>query len=271
MVGRAGQRQALHLFRGRACAARRDVSARASTEAGRDRRGGVTRLPSLRRTLSLDRSPFSEIRRPRLAAGPSCVHRYAKAGDRGWRSLLPPDRAMPARWAGAGRQAVRNVGLSCADAFPAAPSLVALQSASWPLAWSRRGRENLQRCIRGSLHRARDRRHAVRRACRSVVSPSFGLTRPMRPRFGMSNRRPSSLRFASISRPQRPCSAFFPWSLRAHSSRFKKASPWPPSTAWRPCGCGPIASGQRQPSRSRWSRPEKRKRTRTWLPSATSP
>ena len=231
----------------------------------------MTRLPSLRRTLSLDRSPFSETRRPRLAAGPSCVHRYAKAGDRGWRSLLPPDRAMPARWAGAGRQAVRNVGLSlrrrsscgtesCGIAIGVvAPGLVA------------GGRENLQRCIRGSLHGARDRRQAVRRACRSVVSPSFGLTRPMRPRFGMSNRRPSSLRFASISRPQRPCSAFFPWSLRAHSSRFKKASPWPPSTAWRPCGCGPIASGQRQPSRSRWSRPEKRKRTRTWLPSATSP
>jgi hypothetical protein len=127
----------------------------------------------------------------------------------------------------------------------------------------------------GRLHRAQDRawdrRHAVWRACRSVVSPSFGLTRPMRPRFGMSNRRPSSLRSASISRPQRPCSAFFPWSLRAHSSRDKKDSPWPPSTACRPCGCGPIASGQRQPSRSRWSRPEKRKRTRTWLPSATSP
>jgi hypothetical protein len=65
---------------------------------------------------------------------------------------------------------------------------------------------------------ARDGRHTVWRAFRSVVSPSFGLTRPMRPRFGMSNRRPSSLRFASISRPQRPCSAFFPWSLRAHSS-----------------------------------------------------
>ena len=125
-------------------------------------------------------------------------------------------------------------------------------------------------CV-GLFHRAWDRRHAVWRACRSVVSPSFGLTRPMRPRFGMSNRRPSSLRFASISRPQRPCSAFFPWPLRAHSSRDKKASPWPPSTAWRPFGCGPIASGQRQPSRSRWSRPEKRKRTRTWLPSATSP
>lgn len=107
--------------------------------------------------------------------------------------------------------------------------------------------------------------------CRSVISPSFGLTRPMRPRFGMSNRRPSSLRSASIPRPQRPCSAFFPCSLRAHSSRDKKALPWPPSTAWRPFGCGPIASGQRPPSRSRWSRPEKRKRTRTWLPSATSP
>ena len=108
-------------------------------------------------------------------------------------------------------------------------------------------------------------------AGRSVVSPSFGLTRPLRPRFGLSDRRPSSLRSASISSPQRPFSAFFPWSLRAHSSRDKKASPWPSSTALRPFGCGPIASGQRQPSRSRWSRPEKRKRTRTWLPSATSP
>lgn len=73
-------------------------------------------------------------------------------------------------------------------------------------------------------------------AGRCDVSPSFGLTRPMRPRFGMSNRRPSSLRSVSISRPQRPFSAFFPWSLRAHSSRSKKASPWPPSTALRPFG-----------------------------------
>jgi len=115
------------------------------------------------------------------------------------------------------------------------------------------------------------RRRAVWLACRSVVSSSFGLSRPMRPRFGMSNRRPSSLRSASIKRPQRPFSAFFPWSLRAHSSRDKKASPWPPSTAWRPFGCGPIASGQRLPSRPRWSRPENQKRIRTWLPSATSP
>jgi len=30
------------------------------------------------------------------------------------------------------------------------------------------------------------RRRAVWRACRSVVSPSFGLARPVRPRFGMS-------------------------------------------------------------------------------------
>jgi hypothetical protein len=100
---------------------------------------------------------------------------------------------------------------------------------------------------------------------------SVGPIRPVRPRFGVSDRRPSSLRSASISRPQRPFSAFFPWPLRAHSSRDKKASPWPPSTACRPCGCGPIASGQRQPSRPRWSRPENRKRIRTWLPSATSP
>ena len=206
-----------------------------------------------------------------MRRGLSCVHRYAKAGDRGWRSLLPSDRTMPARWAGAGRQAVRNVGLFLSRRSSCGNRVLwhcNRRRGPWR---GRGGRENLQRCTPGSLHRARDRLHAAWHACRSVVSPSFGLTRPMRPRFGMSNRRPSSLRSASISRPQRPCSAFFPWALRAHSSRDKKASPWPPSTAWRPCGCGPIASGQRQPSRSRWSRPEKRKRTRTWLPSATSP
>lgn len=125
--------------------------------------------------------------------------------------------------------------------------------------------------VPASLFHQRAHCRAARLACRSVGSSSFGLSRPVRPRFGMSNRRPSSLRSASIKKPQRPFSAFFPWSLCAHSSRDKKASHWPPSTAWRPYGCGPIASGQRQPSRSRWSRPERRKRIRTWLPSATSP
>lgn len=124
---------------------------------------------------------------------------------------------------------------------------------------------------RASLLAAWPRRcRAVRLLLTSHI-PSVGLTRPVRPRFGMSNRRPSSLRSASIPRPQRPFAAFFPWALRAHSSRGKKASPWPPSTSCRPFGCGPIAFGQRQPSRSRWSRPENRKRIRTWLPSATSP
>lgn len=186
-------------------------------------------------------------------------------------SFPPPDRTVPARSSGTCRQAVRVVGLSLGRrssrrgrfwALPALPS--GLSCDCW-------AGEAFSGACAVLFHRARDRRHAVRRACRSVVSPSFGLTRPMRPRFGMSNRRPSSLRSVSLSRPQRPFSAFFPWPLRAHSSRDKKASPWPPSTALRPFGCSPIASGQRQPSRSRWSRPEKRKRIRTWLPLATSP
>lgn len=207
------------------------------------------------------------MRRALLA---SIVMRRPATGDGGRCCLQtePCRRDGPARVARLSEMSA----YPCVDGLPAATESCGIAiGVVAPGVVAGGGRENFQRCIRGSLHRARDRRHVVRRACRTVVSPSFGLTRPMRPRFGMSNRRPSSLRFASISSPQRPCSAFFPWSLRAHSSRFKKASPWPPSTAWRPCGCGPIASGQRQPSRSRWSRPEKRKRTRTWLPSATSP
>jgi hypothetical protein len=209
---------------------------------------------------------------PAARRGLSCVHRYAKAGDRDWRSLLPSDRAMPARWAGAGRLVSGMSVCPCVDGLPGAAEgwCIASGVVVAPVVVAGPGKSSAVHA-RVSSSCPRDGRHPVWRACRSVVSPSFGLTRPMRPRFGMSNRRPSSLRFASISRPQRPCSAFFPWSLRAHSSRDKKALLWPPSTAWRPCGCGPIASGQRQPSRSRWSRPEKRKRTRTWLPSATSP
>ena len=231
----------------------------------------MTRLPSLRRTHSLDRLPFSETRRPRLAAGPlACIVMRRPATGDGGRCCLqtePCRRDGPARVARLSEMSA----YPCVDGLPAATEAcgIAIGVVAPGVVAAGPGKPSAVHTRVSSS--CPDRRHAVRRACRSVVSPSFGLTRPMRPRFGMSNRRPSSLRFASISRPQRPCSAFFPWSLRAHSSRFKKASPWPPSTAWRPCGCGPIASGQRQPSRSRWSRPEKRKRTRTWLPSATSP
>ena len=131
---------------------------------------------------------------PASRRGLSCVHRYAKAGDRGWRSLLPPDRAMPARWAGAGRLAVRDVGLSlCQRSSCGGRRLVHCDQRRRGSCRGHWGRRILQGCMRG-FHRAWDRRHAVWRACRSVVSPSFGLTRPMRPRFGMSNRRPSSLR-----------------------------------------------------------------------------
>ena len=207
---------------------------------------------------------------PASRRGLSCVHRYAKAGDRGWRSFLPPDRAMPARWAGAGRLAVRDVGLSlCRRSSCGGRRLVHCDRHRRGSCRGHWGRRILQGRMRGPLSSCPGPRHAVWRACRSVVPPSFGLTRPMRPRFGMSNRRPSSLR---LPRSQdRNGRAQLSSPGRAHSSRDKKASPWPPSTAWRPCGCGPIASGQRQPSRSRWSRPEKRKRTRTWLPLATSP
>ena len=172
----------------------------------------------------------------------------------------------------AGPRGVRNARLFLGGRLPAGrmPGVIAMRAPG--VAAEAAGRRKACTTRASLFHETCPCRcRAVWRVCRSVISPSFGLTRPMRPRFGMSNRRPSSLRSASIPRPQRPCSAFFPCSLRAHSSRDKKALPWPPSTAWRPFGCGPIASGQRQPSRSRWSRPEKPKRTRTWLPSATSP
>ena len=116
-----------------------------------------------------------------------------------------------------------------------------------------------------------DRRRAVWLACRSVVSSSFGLSRPMRPRFAMSNPRPSALRSSSIKRPQRPFSAFFPWSLRAHSSRNKKG------LALAALYC--VAALRVRPDRLRSTTAievamvaaRERKRTRTWLPSATSP
>ena len=59
----------------------------------------------------------------------------------------------------------------------------------------------------------------------SVVSSGrFGLARPRRPRFGMSDRRPSSLRAASLLPPQQPVTTFFPWPLRVHSSRKTRKS-----------------------------------------------
>lgn len=208
-----------------------------------------------------------------MRRGLSCVHRHAKwPATRDGGACPSPDRAGSARCRGAGSPGCpRYRSLLGPTPFLQRPSLMSSRYDA-RVAVEAAGPETRLPGRCESLSQTRlNRRHAVWRACRSFVSPSFGLSRPMRPRFGMSNRRPSSLRSASITRPQRPFSAFFPWPLCAHSSRDKKASPWPPSTAWRPFGCGPIASGQRQPSRSRWSRPEKRKRTRTWLPSATSP
>ena len=56
------------------------------------------------------------------------------------------------------------------------------------------------------------------------VPRPFLLARPRRPRFGMSDRRPSSLRAASLLPPQQPVTIFFPWPLRVHSSRKTRKS-----------------------------------------------
>jgi uncharacterized protein (DUF736 family) len=60
--------------------------------------------------------------------------------------------------------------------------------------------------------------------------------------YGWSDRRTIPLRGLSILSPQRPSSTFFPWRyapfLAVQESRCR-----PPSTSFRPCGCGSIASG----------------------------
>lgn len=236
MVGRTFQREALHLLSGGACATRRHLSARSSTEGGRDRRSRMNRTTICARwTLAVHRLPFSKSRRPRLTAGPflrasSCVCRRPEMGEP---SVLPRSVCKMSR--------ARVGWLSEMSAGPRGS-----------VCSRRRNPEHRDRAARVSCRNLRTGENlrgacesvlsacpagAVRYECRSLNVPSsFGLTRPLRPRFGMSNRRPSSLRSVSISRPQRPFSAFFPWSLRAHSSRAKKASPWPSSTALRPFG-----------------------------------
>lgn len=223
------------------------------------------------RRLAHDRSPCLEINEgPAARRRLRCVFRHAAPATGEERSFRPPDRAAPKRRGSGGSRGCPSRRHCPARTLCPRRSPVASQIAVRCLVVVGGARPCV---VCGSAFRQVPGHRCRSGWCagRSVVSPSFGLTRPLRPRFGLSDRRPSSLRSVSISSPQRPFSAFFPWSLRAHSSRDKKASPWPSSTALRPFGCGPIASGQRQPSRSRWSRPEKRKRTRIWLPSATSP
>ena len=89
----------------------------------------------------------------------------------------------------------------------------------------------------------------------------------------MSDRRASSLRAASLLSPQQPVTTFFPWTAaRPFLAQDKKVVPWLPSTACRPLrGAGRSSPVCRQPSRPRWARPGKLKRTRQWRPSAPSP
>ncbi len=166
---------------------------------------------------------------PAARRGRSCVHRYAKVSDRGWRSFLPPDRAMPARWGRRGSPGCpgcRSIPVS--TVFLQRPTVSVLRSvSSWFLSWSlgpkipSGAHAWVSFIVLGTVA------IAVWRACRSVVSPSFGLTRPMRPRFGMSNRRPSSLRLprsqdrngrAQLSSPGR-CAPIPRETRKPHSGR----------------------------------------------------
>jgi len=91
------------------------------------------------------------------------------------------------------------------------------------------------------------------------VPRPFPLARPRRPRLGMSDRRASSLRAASLLPPQQPVTTFFPWTAaRPFLAQDKKVVPWLPSTACRPLrGAGRPPPVCRQPSRPRWARPGK--------------
>lgn len=231
----------------------------------------MSATPSRLGPLALHGPPFLSSPRPRLAAMTSWGHSRARAASE-TKALPITSSSRAAGMRRVGSLGAQDVRLFLNGCIPAAAKARRISNCGRPvshLRWPCHGRT-----VGGAVDSLRYGGLAVVVGCGAPVAsdiPSVGLTRPVRPRFGMSNRRPSSLRSASIPRPQRPFAAFFPWALRAHSSRDKKASPWPPSTSCRPFGCGPIAFGQRQPSRSRWSRPENRKRIRTWLPSATSP
>ena len=95
---RCCKREALHLFRGRPCPARRDLSAQSSTQAGRDRPSGMRRNdPCLGRL----RSSFCFLDNDEclVSRGLSFVRRHACAGD--WRGgASHPDGVGEMRRAG---------------------------------------------------------------------------------------------------------------------------------------------------------------------------
>ena len=181
---------------------------------------------------------------PASRRGLSCVHRYAKAGDRGGGPFLPPDRAMPARWAGAGRQAVRDVGLSlCRRSSCGGRRLVHCVGVVVVPVVVTGAEESLQGRMRGSLSSCRGP-SPCGVACLSlslvpivrpdVPNPSNDLAclTEGRRRFAWPRSQDRNGR-RGLSSPGR-C---------APIPRENEASPWPPSTAWWPFGCGPIASG----------------------------
>ncbi len=87
---------------------------------------------------------------------------------------------------------------------------------------------------------------------RSVTRPVFE-TRPWRPRFGMSDRRPSSLALRLALIPATAGLDFLPLPASpSFLAEDKKVAPWLPSTACRPLrGAGRAPPVCRQPSRSR--------------------
>ena len=108
-------------------------------------------------------------------------------------------------------------------------------------------------------------------AVRHRVPPAFHPAHPRRPRFGMSDRRPS--RFA----PPRSC----PRNVRSRLSSpgaapsiprgSEESRPRPPSTLFRPFGCGSIASGLTTAIEVAIGAAREIKGIRQWLPSAPSP
>lgn len=93
-----------------------------------------------------------------------------------------------------------------------------------------------------------------------------------RPRFGMSDRRPSSPKRRLALIPTTAGYDFLPLAAaRPFLAQAKKVVPWLPSTACRPLrGAGRSPPVCRQPSRPRWAARET-ERTRQWRPSAPSP